>query len=288
MARHIPTVASRRLTTELRRLRGETPEKWTNQQVADELGWSASKVYRIENDRSGVILRDVRRLLRLYGVEEGGEQWEALLTLARQAREKKGWWHRYDDVLPEWFEVYAGLEADAASLRTYQPEYVHGLLQTEDYARALMRAVPRPESQEEIERRVAMRLARQDRLTGEDPIDYWAILNEAVLRRNVGGRGVMRLQLDHLRELAELPHVMLQVLPFDAGAHPGMHGGFEMLGFPEPEDADVGYIEHWTGSLYLEKPADIGTYTEIFDHLRARALGPDESKALIHQASKEP
>ncbi len=286
MTRHIPTVASRRLTSELRRLREQSPENWTTEQVAEVLGWSPSKVYRIEHDRVRVLVRDVRRLLDLYGA--GDDEREVLLTLAKQAREKQGWWHRYDDVLPQWFEVYGGLEADAASLRTYQSELVHGLLQTEDYARALMRAVPRPEPDEEIERRIAMRLARQDRLTCERPLDYWAILNEAALRRRVGGRGMMRLQLDHLREMAELPNVTLQVLPFDAGAHPGVHGQFVILSFPEPQDPDVGYIEHWTGSLYLEKPSDIATYTEIFEHLRARALGPDESKELIHQASKEP
>lgn len=287
MARHIPSVASRRLTSELRRLRENSDRKLTNEQAAEELGWSPSKVYRIENDRSGVIPRDVRRMARLYGVEEDSEQWQALLTLARQAREKRGWWHQYDDVLPQGFEMYAALEADAAALRTYQSELVEGLLQTGDYARALLRAAPRPEAEEETERQIAAQMARQERLTGENPLGCWAVLNEAVLRRTVGGREVMRRQLDHLRESAELAHVTLQVLPFEAGAHPGMHGAFEMLSFPDQRDADVAYTQHRTGSQYVENAAAIETYRLVFDHLRALALGPDESAELIHRVAKE-
>jgi Domain of unknown function (DUF5753) len=215
-----------------------------------------------------------------------GDQREVMLTLARQARER-GWWRSYSDAVPEWFEVYLGLEAEAAVIHDYAAELVPGLLQTADYYRAFMRAAPAAGDHETIERKAAVRLARQERLTGEDRPKFWAVLNEAVIRRVIGGATTMRAQLQHIAEMADLAHVTVQVLPFRAGAHPAMDGSFIVLGFPEPTDSDVVYLESQAGSLYLERPPEVERYAAIFSHLIAKALDPDESRSLIAQAAAE-
>jgi hypothetical protein len=174
-----------------------------------------------------------------------------------------------------------GLEAEAASISAYGPELVPGLMQTEAYARAQMKAAPIPDSDEEIDKRIAVRMNRQRRLVESSPPECWVILNEAVLRRQVGGTETMHAQLTHLIDLARVPTVALQVLPFAAGAHPGTHGAFMILGFPEPTDLDVAYVEYLTGSAYLEAPDEVARYTLVMNHLRARALSADESVALI-------
>lgn len=280
MGAHVPTVRSRRLRYELRRLREQA--SLTYDRVAEELGWSASKMYRIENDKVGVIVRDVRRMLNLYGVGEG-EQREALLTLARdKGRDEgrdEGWWHRYGDVLPEWFQVYVSLESEADSLWNFESEVVPGLLQTEEYARAIMYVEPQPLSGDEIERAIAARMARQEALTRtEGPVSFWTVLNEAVPRRMVGGDKTMRAQLTHLIEMSRLPNVAVQVLPFSAGAHAGMRNAFTLMRFPESTDRQVVYVETQTGSLYLEKQHEVEEYTLRFDYLRAKALGVEETE----------
>ena len=183
--------------------------------------------------------------------------------------------------IPEWFQVYVGLEAEASSVRVYEAELVDGLLQTPDYYRAFLRAAPAAGSQEQADRKIEVRLARQERLTGEDPPEYWAVLNEAVIRRVVGGAEVMRTQLNHIADMAVLPHVNVQVLPFAAGVHPAMDGSFRILGFPEPGDPDVVYLENQAGSLYLEEAAEIDRYARMFSHLIAKALDPEESRRMI-------
>jgi len=211
---------------------------------------------------------------------------ETLLTLSRQAKER-GWWQSYGSAIPEWFQVYVGLEAEASSVRVYESELVHGLLQTPDYYRAFLRAAPAAADEDEAERKIEVRLARQERLTDDDPPDYWAVLNEAVIRRVVGGADVMRRQLDHIAEMAKLPHVNVQVLPFGAGVHPAMDGSFEILGFPEPTDPAVVYLENQAGSLYLEEEAEIDRYERMFSHLIAKALDPEESRRMIARVARD-
>jgi transcriptional regulator with XRE-family HTH domain len=273
-----PTVRRRRLRYELRRLRDE--HGLTIEQVQDRSGGDikAPSISRWENGERSVRPTDLRLLLDIYGVD--GERREALLTLARQAKER-GWWQAYGSAIPQWFQVYVGLEAEASSVRVYESELVHGLLQTAGYYRAFLAAAPAAAADAEADRKIEVRLARQERLTEQDPPEYWAVLNEAVIRRVVGGAQVMREQLTRIAETAALPHVNVQVLPFGAGVHPAMDGSFEILGFPEPGDPDVVYLENQAGSLYLEEAAEIDRYARMFSHLMAKALDPEESRRLI-------
>jgi transcriptional regulator with XRE-family HTH domain len=282
--RSSPTVKRRRLAAELRRRRDDAG--MTIEEVAERLEWSSGKISRIENARVSVLPRDVKFLLRTYGAEEGSEEWEALLVLARESRQK-GWWHAYADAIPELFETYVGLEADAATLRTYHCESVPGLLQTEDYALAVNRATMISARNDEIEKQVAVRMARQERLAGTDAPQIWSVVNEAVIRRVVGGPAVMRAQLGKLVEVSEQSNVTLQILPFSAGAHAGMDGAFMILGFPEPTDPDVVYVNYYTGTVYLEKPQESERYGLMFNHLRAAALPVDQSRHLIARVADE-
>ncbi|GAA4631329.1 helix-turn-helix transcriptional regulator [Actinoallomurus vinaceus] len=279
-----PTVRARRLRYELRRIREE--RGLTIDDVVRQAGgdWSASALSRWETGERRIRPVDLRALLDLYDIQD--EHREVLLTFARQAREK-GWWHSFGGAIPSWFEFYIGLETEATSIHVYEAELVHGLLQTPEYYRAFLRVGPAAAQAEEIERKIAVRTARQERLTSDDPPKYWAVLNEAVIRRVVGGSETMRTQLQHIAKMAELPHVDVQVLPFKAGAHPAMDGSFEILGFPEPADPDVVYLESQTGSLYLEKEAELQRYTTMFTAMIAKALDPDESRALIAQVASE-
>ncbi|HET9138006.1 helix-turn-helix transcriptional regulator [Actinophytocola sp.] len=273
-----PTVRRRRLASELRRLREAA--RLTIDEVGEKLECSASKISRIETGHVGVTPRDVRDMLELYALPE--DQREVLVQLAREAR-KKGWWHAYNEVFTG---AFVGLESDASSLRAYQALLVPGLLQTEDYTRAVIKAIAPDHSDEIVERRVTARQSRQKLLTDPQPPEYWVIMDEAVLNRTVGGKEVMRGQLLRLLETAEMPHVTLQVLPFDAGAHAGMEGPFMILGFPEQADPDVVYVENTTAGSYLEEPSDVHRYTLMFDHLRATALKPADTLLMVKQAAE--
>jgi transcriptional regulator with XRE-family HTH domain len=283
-ARPSPTVRGRRLRHELRKIREEhglTIEQVSERSDGD---WNASTISRWETGDRRIRPIDLRRLLDLYDVH--GDQREILLTLARQARER-GWWRTYSDAVPAWFEVYLGLEAEAAVIHEYSAELVPGLLQTADYYRAFMRAAPAAGDEETIERKAAVRLARQDRLIGADPPEYWAVLNEAIIRRMVGGPDTMRAQLQHIADMADLAHVNVQVLPFRAGAHAAMNESFIILDFPVPADPDVVYLESQAGSLYLEQRPEVERYAAMFSHLIAKALDPDESRALLARVAAE-
>ncbi len=279
-----PTVRRRRLRYELRRLRSE--HGLTIEQVQEASGGDikAPSISRWENGERSVRPTDLRLLLDIYDVH--GERREALLTLSRQSKER-GWWQSYASAIPEWFQVYVGLEAEASSIHVYDSELVGGLLQTPDYYRAFLGTAPAAADDEEAERKVAVRLARQERLTGDDPPEYWAVLNEAVIRRVVGGASVMREQLSHIAEMARLPYVNVQVLPFGAGVHPAMDGAFRILGFPESTDPDVVYLENQAGSLYLEEEAEIDRYARMFSHLMAKALDPEESRRMIARLAND-
>ena len=275
-----PTVRRRRLAAELRRLREE--RGLTLEQVSDEVDWHPTKLSRIETAKRAVRTSDVRALLAVYELARSDA--EPLLALAREARQRS-WWQAYGDAVPESFQVYLGLESEATSLLIYESEFVPGLLQTEDYTRALHRAKQR-RTEDEIEQMVAVRTARQALLTQAEAPQLWTVINEAVIRRVVGGPEIMSAQLARLVEATKLPNVTLQVLPFTAGAHAAMGGGFHALSFPPPAGAVV-YIEYQTGSLYLEKSPEIDSYMVVFDHLRASALPAEASRSFIAQVAKE-
>ena len=278
---HIPTVASSRLAAELRAERERAG--LTREAVAHEMGWAATKVWRMENDKSRILARDVRRLMKLYEVDDAKA--EALVELARLAREPE-WWHRYSGAIPEWFQVYVVLEATASEVREYESELVPGTMQTEAYARAIMSTAPILDSDDEIEEKITVRIKRQARLMGENPLNLWVVLNEAVIRRTVGGPEVMREQLDHLVKLARTRNVTLQVLPFDAGEHAAMLGSFHLMRFPN-DNPDKIYVELQTGGVYSQKAEEVERYSLVFDHLRARALGPEQTIAYIQQVAAE-
>jgi transcriptional regulator with XRE-family HTH domain len=273
-----PTARRRRLAAELRELR--IAANMSGEQAAERLEWSTSKLSRIENARIAISPGDVRELLALYDIEDRSTC-DVLVTLAREAR-KKGWWHTYGDVLLQGFDVYVGLEAEASALWIYEQQFIPGLLQTEDYTRALFQTAANRNSPEEIERRVTVRMARRELLTrSPDPLELWAVLDEAALRRQVGGPEVMAQQNRHLLEASALPNVTLQVMPFNIGAHPGMAGAFSVLGFPEPTDPEIVYFENQTSGIVVEDPDQIRRYRLIFDHLMAAAVSPDASVSLI-------
>jgi transcriptional regulator with XRE-family HTH domain len=242
-----PTVRGRRLKYELRRLREQ--RGLTIEHVAEQSGgdWTASAISRWERGDRRIRPVDLRALLDIYDVQ--GDKREVLLTLAREAR-TRGWWQSYSsDAIPEWFQVYLGLESEAATIREYDAELIPGLFQTEDYYRAFEYAAPAARDAQAIEHRIAVRTARQERLIADDAPEVWTVLNEAVVRRVVGGPDVMRRQLERVAELAERPNISVQLLQFRSGAHPAMDGSFTILGFAEALDPDVVYLESQTGSL---------------------------------------
>ena len=252
------TVLRMLLGGQLRRMReavGITPEH-----AGYEIRASRSKISRLENGRVKLKSRDVTDLLTLYGVTDEDTR-AKFLELVRQSN-AADWWRKYSDILPDWFETYVGLEAAAATIRSFEVQFVHGLFQTEDYARAVTRlrmAAP----DDEVERRVALRLKRQELLGRPNPPNIWSVMDEAVLRRAVGGPAVMRAQFQHLIEVAELPHVTLQVVPFARGVHAGESGSFTVLRFEERYLPDVVYIEQLTGATYLDQRSDVEHYLEI-------------------------
>jgi len=274
-----PTLRARRLALEL--LRRREAAGLTREEAARQLEWSTSTIFRIETGRSRPQPGNVRVLLGLYGVT--GPERDGLIRLAREARQP-GWWHSFRDVLPNPYEVYIGLEAGAASIRNFEPNVVPGLLQTEEYARQTLRNGPGELDREDVERLVQVRLERQRILGREDRPRLWAVIDEAVIRRVVGGPEVMREQLRHLIECAEQGKTTLQVVPFGAGAHAGTTGPFIILDFPEPTDPAVVYVETLAGDIYLEEPLDVDRYTLAFARLLAAALHPDDSVRLVQQA----
>jgi transcriptional regulator with XRE-family HTH domain len=281
-AEHSPTVRRRRLALELRRLREAA--RLTCEEVAEHLECSTSKVSRIETGRVSVSPRDVRDMLDLYGVS--AQEGASLVQLARDSRQK-GWWHAYSDTIEPRFATYIGLESAASEIRIYEVTLIPGLLQTEEYARTVIAAGTVGGDHDGVERNVALLMARQPPLTSDDPPRLWAVLDEAALRRTVGGSGLMRLQLDHLLDLSRLPNVAIQVIPFGAGAHPAMGRPFVILAVPERADPDVVYLEDLTSALYVEDVDEVDRYNMFFNHLRATALSFEDSASLIMSVIKD-
>ncbi|MEU9506200.1 helix-turn-helix transcriptional regulator [Micromonospora sp. NPDC048170] len=273
-----PTVRRRRIARELRQLRERAG--MTLDVAARQLDMSKSNLSRIENALIGIKPRDVRAALALYEVT--GADAEALIEIARGAQQR-GWWQSYSDVLPEWFEFYVGLEAEAATLRTYEVEAVPGLLQTEAYAREVFR---RTAGEDGIERKVAARLHRQNVLHRDNPVELSVVLNEAVLCRPVGGDAVMADQMAHLAKVSQLPNVTVQVLPFSAGGHPAMNAPYVVLTFADAADAAVVYLENLTMGLALEEVGQVRGYSLVHEELCRMALGPEASLTRLTEASR--
>jgi transcriptional regulator with XRE-family HTH domain len=268
-----PTVRRRELGALLRGLRKESG--LTVEEVAERLLCSAAKVSRMETGHRGATLRDVRDLCDLYGVEDSTRT--RLMSLARQSKERS-WWQEVDHQLPAPYSTYIGLETAAVSIKEFESGIVPGLLQTEDYARSVIREALLPKlSADVVEERVEARLTRQVVLTRENPLSFWVVLDEAVLHRPVGGARVMSAQLKRLVTDADLANVTIQVLPYDAGVHPGLNSTFSILEFAERAVSNVVYVEGMIGQIYLERPQDVERYRHTFDHLRAMAWSPADS-----------
>jgi transcriptional regulator with XRE-family HTH domain len=275
-----PTVRRRRLALELRRLREAA--RLTCEEVADRLECSASKISRVETGRVSVSPRDVRDMLEIYGVPE--DQREVLVQLARESRQK-GWWHAYADSVQPHYATYLGLESAASEIRIFRVNHIPGLLQTEDYARALIgQTAGRSFSADD--RRFAILAERQREARANAP-RVWIVLDEAALRRQVGGPEVMRAQLEHLRDLASAPRIFLQVVPFGGEAQACMDSPFTILGFPDQVDPNVVCLRYPTGVLWVEDLAEVDRYHVFFHHLQAAALSFDDSVSLTTSVLKD-
>jgi transcriptional regulator with XRE-family HTH domain len=277
-----PTARLRRLASELRRLRAASG--LSREDVSERTGINPATLFRVETARARPQARTLLTLLDLYQVTDPARS--ELATLARQSAEQV-WLQVLSSDLPEEYTAYISFEGEARSLLNYEGQFVPGLLQTEDYARAALRAGLPAASKEEIENLVQARISRQGMLGREDPPRLWVIVDEAVIRRRVGGPTVMRTQLSRLTEAADLPHVTFQVIPFDVGGHPGMAGAFVIMKFGEPAASEVVYIENTAVDLFLEQDNDLTRYNGIFEHLRALALPPEASVSLTAAAARQ-
>jgi hypothetical protein len=268
--------------SQLRRLRMQ--RGLTREQAGEALRASEWKIHRLENGQVGFKERDLVDLLDLYGVTDAVEI-ASLITLAREASQP-GWWQQYGDVLAAWFRAYVDLESAASLIRCYEGQLVPGLLQTEDYARSVIRGALE-DGPEEIERRVGLRMARQTLLGRPDAPRLWVVLDEAALRRPVGGRKVMRAQLQRLIQATEMPNVILQVIRMQAGAHPAMVGAFSILRFADPDLPDVVYVEHLTNALYLDKREDVERYLHVMEAISVRAEAPGRTAEILDEIVRE-
>ncbi|NEA32656.1 helix-turn-helix transcriptional regulator [Streptomyces sp. SID13031] len=273
-----PTALRIMLGAHLRRLRERAGV------TRPEAGWairsSESKISRMELGRVGFKVRDIEDLLTLYSVTDAEER-DRLVQLARDAN-NRGWWHRYHDVTPDWFDAYLGLEAAADLIRTYEVQFVPGLLQTPEYTRAvaaLTSGTERPAV--ELDRVVALRKTRQAVLDRDPPLRLWAVIEESALRRPIGGPVVLRDQLAALFEAIHRPNVTVQIIPLGAAGHPATAGAFSVLRFPQADLPDVVYLEHLTSALYLDKPDDLDAYTQVLDSLTVSALPPQQAEEQL-------
>lgn len=277
-----PTVRRMILGTQLRRLRERA--ELSRAEAGYSIRSSESKISRIELGRVGFKERDVADLLTLYGVTEADER-SQFLDLVQQSNQP-GWWHRYSDLIPRWFEDFVGLEEAANRIQAYELQFVPGLLQTEPYARAIASHGRPQAANHDVERRVALRLQRQKVLLGPQAPQVWAIVDESVLHRPFGGRRVLRAQIDHLLELTAMPHISLQIVPYRVSGY-AAEGAFTLLRFSEPELPNIAYIEYLTGALYLEKLDEIETYSRALDQLAVDAETPDRSRQLLSKVRVE-
>jgi transcriptional regulator with XRE-family HTH domain len=277
------TVRRMLVGAQLRRLR--TEQGLTREQAAEAIRASEWKIHRLENGQVGFKDRDIVDLLSLYGVTDP-DRVAALVDLAREAN-TPSWWSRYSDLLPPWVRAYIDLESAASLIRTYENQLVPGLLQTEDYMRAVIAGAHLGDSAENVERRVALRLGRQALLERTDGFMLWAVVEEAALRRPVGGAKVLRAQLERLIEATALPTVTLQILPSSVSAHAAMVGGFSILRFPDPDLPDVVYVEHLTSALYLDKRSDVDAYMAVMHRLDVVSAPPQQTVEMLSRILRE-
>ncbi|WP_027342714.1 helix-turn-helix domain-containing protein [Hamadaea tsunoensis] len=279
-----PTALRILLGANLRRLR--EARNVTREDAGWQIRASESKISRMELGRVSFKERDVEDLLTLYGLHDGDER-ERLLALTREAN-APGWWHRYSDILPGWFQPYIGLEAAASMIRNYEVQFVPGLLQTEEYARALVRLGHGRADADAIERRVELRMRRQQVLSRPDnPPQFWAVVDEGALRRPMGGRDIMLAQIEALIDATSLPNVRVQIVPFDVGGHAGVGGAFSILRFADPDLPDVVYVEQLTSALYLDKRDDIDQYALMMETLCIEAAPPERTHDLLYRIARD-
>jgi hypothetical protein len=278
-----PTVRWRKVARALRRWRHEAGLRLED--ICAPLDWATSKLSRMERAEQAIGPAEVIALATIYGI--GEQERNRYVALALQSRQK-GWWTTFKsgDAIPEEFEEFIGLESEASRMRSYEDMVVTGLLQTEEYAAALVRGgIPRVD-EPAVEERVRLRMARQERLHDRVPLRLDCVLTEAALRQQVGGPEVMREQLRHLLDMIELPHVSVQVMPFVAGAYPAQNCPFRLLSFPDPEDPAVACVEYTGGLVYVEDVQEVEGFILNFDDLTKRALGPAESAELIREIAE--
>ncbi|MQA07719.1 MAG: helix-turn-helix domain-containing protein [Pseudonocardiaceae bacterium] len=277
-----PTARRMVLGSQLRRLREKAGI--TRADAGYLIRASESKISRIELGRVSFKERDVHDLLTAYGVSDDGDRTK-FVELVQQSNQP-GWWNRYSDLIPTWFNDYVGLEEATSRIQTYEVLFVPGLLQTEAYARAITSYGLVGASEEEVERRVSLRIARQKLLAGPNAPRLWAVMDESVLYRPIGGPGVLRQQLEHLLEVTTWPHVTLQVIPFKFGGY-AAESAFTLLRFADRELPDVVYIEHLSGGLYIDKPEDVELYSQVAHRFAVDAETPDHTRQLLRKTLNE-
>jgi transcriptional regulator with XRE-family HTH domain len=277
-----PTARRIILGAQLRRLREAAGI--TRGEAGYAIRGSESKISRLELGRVGFKERDVADLLSMYGITDEAER-AIVLAMVAQSNER-GWWHRYTDLMPTWFHDYVGLEESASRILSHELQFVPGLLQTQDYAMAVASHGQAHLATDEANRRVALRMQRQKILNRPGAPKLWAVIDESVLHRPVGGRRVLRKQIEHLLEITRLPHISLQVMPYQMSGY-AAEGSFSMLRFAEPELPNIVYIEHLTGAIYLDRPEEIEQYSRVFDRLMVDAETPDNSRQLLSKLLTE-
>jgi transcriptional regulator with XRE-family HTH domain len=278
-----PTVLRILLGSQLRKLR--EARGISRDDAGYRIRASGSKISRLELGRVSFKERDVVDLLDLYGVTDSSEHAQ-LIGLAREAN-SPAWWQKYSDVVPDWFQIYVGLEEAAELIRVYEVQFVPGLLQTEEYARAVIRQGQPAAAADEVDRRVALRTRRQQLLSRPSPPRLWAVVDEGALRRPIGGKAVMQGQIERLMAATREPNITLQVLPFTFGGHAAEGGAFTVMRFPEPDMSDIVYIEQLTGALYLDKREDVERYSEVMERLSVKGTSPDRTQDILAAILKE-
>ncbi|MFV2019909.1 helix-turn-helix domain-containing protein [Micromonospora sp. LOL_023] len=278
--KHLPTVRLRRLAYQLRGMRSDAG--LTREDAAEKTHMNSATLWRIETGKVRPQKRTVLALLDLYGISDEQQRTE-MLDLLKDSTQL-GWLQAYEEVLSDEYSAYISFEAEARSVRNYEPLFVPGLLQTEEYARAVTAGVLPECSESDVAHRVEARMKRQESITKDTPLKLWAIIDEGVIHRQVGGVDVIRGQLRHLADMAKQPHITLQVLPYEVGAHAGMHGAFALMDFPDPYDPELVYIENRVNAMFLESPSEIASYSSLFEYLRAAAVDPAGSVRMIKKS----
>ncbi len=277
-----PTIQRMLVGAQLRRLRESA--NVTREAAGYHIRSSESKISRMELGRVSFKERDVDDLLSLYGIDDEADR-EVMVSQARQANER-GWWHAFDAVMPGWFQTYIGLESAASMIRSYEIQFLPGLLQTAAYSRAVMTASMPGISEDEMDRRITLRMQRQEALRRPNPVQFWAVIDEAAIHRPHGGIGVLREQIQHVLDLMSMAHIVVQVMPYSIGSHAGDGGAFSILRFPEPDLADLVYVPQMFSASFLDKREYVEQYSRIMDRLCVDALPPERTREIFEELLK--